>query len=145
MHPQCHLKEWKFNDGNLVKHKCACSYHRYMLRPTWMFKKKTYQFVQYRLKFYAKKKHCGWLVCSGSYLFCTYVYLTDSVYLFLPLLVAFLCAKYLKFGKTQHQIRLRPNILQNCLIYGFGSLPHIIRCTVVTLPDKNFNNFSYIQ
>ena len=41
-----------------------------------------------------------------------------SVYLFLLLLVAFLCAEYLKFGKTQHHIRLRLNILQNCLIFG---------------------------
>ena len=41
----------------------------------------------------------------------------------------FLCAEYLKFSKTQHHIRLRPNILQNCLIFGFGSLPKIIRCT----------------
>ena len=45
----------------------------------------------------------------------------------------FLCAEYLKFGKTQHHIRLRPNILQNCLILGFGSLPKIIRCT----PNNN--------
>ena len=37
---QLGVDPWRDDDGaNFLKHKCASSYHRYiMLRPTWMFK-----------------------------------------------------------------------------------------------------------
>ena len=72
MHPRCCIKEWRFNDANLSKHKCACSKHRYisnyiaMLRHTLMFmdciRKQTYQCAQYKLKIVYKtwqQKHWG--------------------------------------------------------------------------------------
>ena len=54
MHPRYHFKEWRFNGANMSKHKCACIYHRYMLKPNWMFmdciRNQTYQCAKYKLK-----------------------------------------------------------------------------------------------
>ena len=58
MHPRCSIKKRRFKDTKLLKHKCTCSKHRYVLIETYLnfygLHKKAnlskYQCAQHKLK-----------------------------------------------------------------------------------------------